>query len=201
MKLKWTHYLLLISAAALIAWFIESSRIYIGVILAMILISWLWKILFCRGKKMDDGSVLFNLSSTAEWIIILVLSAISLATLYYLFTEQPVWYEWILPCIYSLLFIGRIFEIKSNMRDSITINGNTIFWSNSGNIHECQIANYKFDLEKSEALNSSLIGTNLGWHLKINDTNGKNHSLDLKTMNLNGHKKAMEQAFKKGLSA
>ena len=198
MKLKWTHYLGLLVAAFIIGWFFQNIRIYIGIILAIILLNVAWQILFCRGEKMADGSVTFNLSSTAEWVNILVMSAISLTTLYYLFTEQPVWYEWILPCMYSLLFIGRIFEIKSNMRDSITINGNSLSWSNSGTNHQCQMASYKFDFEKSEAMNSNLIGANLGWHLKIKDTQGENHSLDLKTMNLNGHKKAIEKAFQQG---
>ena len=38
---------------------------------------------------------------------------------------------------------------------------------------------------------------NTGWHLVLTDTDDKIHNLDLKNMNLNGHKKSIEKHLKR----
>jgi hypothetical protein len=96
-----------------------------------------------------------------------------------------------------MLFMGKIVEIKANMHDSITIDKDFMHWEDNKEAKTVKPASFNFTLDKSEALGLGLIGTNLGWHLIVKDDVDVIHSLDLKTMNLHGHKQAIMNTLKK----
>jgi len=178
-------------SALTLSWFYETIRIYAAIILCLLLLDLVWKKLFCRGKKKEDGTIVFNLSTGAEWLRITYMTGLAVLGIYFLYAETPVWYEWIFPCIYITLFMGKIVEIKANMQDSITIGKDFMYWVDNKEAKTVKPASFNFTLDKSEALGLGLIGTNLGWHLIVKDDAGVIHSLDLKTMNLHGHKRAI----------
>lgn len=93
--------------------------------------------------------------------------------------------------------MGKIVETKANMQDSITIGKDFMHWEDNQEAKTVKPASFNFTLDKSEALGLGLIGTNLGWHLIVRDDAGVIHSLDLKTMNLQGHKQAIMSTLKK----
>jgi hypothetical protein len=196
-KFKWYHYLILLGILSLAVYLFITFRIYVYILFGIITLNFLWKTVFCREKKQTDGSMIFNLSRFAEWIYISFIASFSFAIFYFLFTAKPVWYQWIIPSVLCLAYFAKCFEIIKNMNDSIKITLNEICWVDNGNEIKCKPKNCHFSYDETEAIQTNLYRRNHGWFLNITDEENNVYKLDLKMMNLNGHKKSIEKILKK----
>ncbi len=162
-------------------------------------ISWGWSKFFCQGKTLSDGSIEFNLNRSGEYLIIVYLLSWSLILLMTTIWEWPIWYVWILPVLLSFAYAARAYEVYRNSNDRIIIHGNTIKWQDNGKWVECVVKEFTFKIKKSNCISVGLSLSNLGWHMDLLDQENNSHCLDLKSMNLNGHKLSMEKIINKNL--
>jgi len=162
-------------------------------------ISWVWSRFYCKGKKLPEGSIEFNLDKSGEFIMIGYLLCWSMALLGATIWECPTWYVWIIPIIMSLAYATRAHEVYKNSNDKIILDENLIKWQDDGQWVECRIKEFSFSLKKSDCISVSLSLSNIGWHLDLIDTNGESHSIDLKSLNLNGHKMSIQKAINRNL--
>ena len=198
-KLKWYHFYLILCILGALFYFLKQDITYIFLGFCILTFYYVWKWLFCGGKIRKDGTAEFNLSSFAELILILFFISIIISSFYYLFQKLPVWYEWILPIIYGLVFLAKAIDVKRNMNDGIIIKNNEIQWKDDGNHKMCNAIRCDFYQDESESF-SITMGKNYGWFLEIIDDQKQKHILDLKTFNLNGHKNSIEKyLIKQGL--
>jgi hypothetical protein len=79
------------------------------------------------------------------------------------------------------------------MKDSITITLNEICWIDNGKENKCKCKKCYFSQDESESISTNLYSKNYGWFLNITDEENNQYRIDLKMMNLNGHKKSMEK--------
>ena len=61
----------------------------------------------------------------------------------------------------------------------------------------CSLKSYKFEIQKTDCVSMNMYSRNTGWHLILKDADDKIHSLDLKNMNLNGHKNSIEKHLRR----
>jgi hypothetical protein len=155
------------------------------------------KKIFCRGRMDHDGWMTFNLSKTAEITLLVSYTAFSLLNLYYLLTETPIWYNWIIPVFVTIYFISQISTIYSAMNYFIKINGNQLTFrrgTESEHQGEITISTWKFRDKKSD----SIIG-GYDWLLEIRSQSNDQWTtieFNLNEMNLNGFKDSIEAHLK-----
>jgi len=194
-KLKWFHYYLVLAALGALFYLLKYDMFYIKFGFIGLTIYYLWKLIFCRGIKKVDGKIEFNLSLTAEIILMIGFLTVVPLIIYFLYTDMPIWYEWIFPIIYVFIFLLKAFEVISNSNDKIIIHENIIYWKDDGIEKNCHAVKCSTYFDESDSL-SLAIGKNFGWFLEIIDDRKTIHILDLKTLNLNGHIDAIEKCLK-----
>lgn len=169
----------------------------VGAILAYVIISLLWSALFCRGQRDENGGVEFNLSKVGETILIFYFLGWGAVPIYGLIQAFPVWYVWILPVVISVLSFLRAHEIYANSNDRLVIKDGVVRWWNNDNTYSFKPENFQFELKKTDCVSLNLYSSNIGWHLMLMDNEGKKKSIDLKMLNLNGHKITIERELRK----
>ena len=178
-------------------WGHETFIIISSIVLGYLTISLLWQLLYCRGKKLDDDKTEFNLSKSGETLMIFYFVGISSFSIYGLIQNMPIWYAWIIPSILAILCFLRAHEVFANSNDKIIVVDNSISWFNNDKKKSCALKSYKFEIQKTDCVSMNMYSRNTGWHLILTDADDKIHSLDLKNMNLNGHKNSIERHLKK----
>ena len=121
---------------------------------------------------------------------------ISALTIYGLIEAFPIWYYWILPMIVSVLSFLRAHEIFANSNDRMLIRNGDVRWWNNAKVNSIKPSAFKFEMKRTNCVSMNLYSSNVGWHLILTDDSGKTNSIDLKMLNLNGHKLAIEQNLK-----
>ena len=174
----------------------DTFFVLIGVISGYLAIAFLWGKLYCRGRSTEDGGVEFNLSKVGESMMIFYYIGISALTIYSLIEAFPVWYYWILPVIVSVLSFLRAHEIFANSNDRILIHNGEVRWWNNAKVNSIKPSAFTFEMKRTNCISMNLYSSNVGWHLRLTDKDGKTKSIDLKMLNLNGHKMAIEQQLK-----
>lgn len=177
-------------------WGRDTFIIIASIVFGYLTVSFLWQLLYCRGRKLNDDKIEFNLSKTGESLMIFYFVGISSISIYGLIQSMPIWYAWIMPIILAVLCFLRAHEVFANSNDKIIIADNKISWFNNDKENSCSLKSHKFEIQKTECLSMNMYSQNTGWHLVMTDNDDKIHSLDLKTMNLNGHKKSIEKNLK-----
>jgi len=178
-------------------WGREIFIIISTIVLGYLTISFLWQLLFCRGRKLHDDKIEFNLSKTGETLMIFYFVGISSFSIYGLIHNMPIWYAWIMPIGLAILCFLRAHEIFANSNDQIIIADNKISWLNDDKQEICSLKTYKFEIHQTDCISINRYSLNTGWHLVMTDKDDKIHSIDLKTMNLNGHKNSIEKHLKR----
>ena len=178
-------------------WGRETFIIITSIALGYLTISFLWQLLYCRGKKLDDDKTEFNLSKSGETLMIFYFVGISSFSIYGLIQNMPIWYAWIMPIGLAILCFLRAHEVFANSNDKLIIADNDISWLNNDEKKSCSLKSYKFEIQKTDCVSMNMYSRNTGWHLVLTDADDKIHSLDLKNMNLNGHKKSIEKHLKR----
>ena len=178
-------------------WGRDTFIIIASIILGYLTISFLWQLLYCRGKKLDDDKTEFNLSKSGETLMIFYFVGISSFSIYGLIQNMPIWYAWIMPIGLAILCFLRAHEVFANSNDKLIIADNNISWFNNDKKKSCSLKSYKFEIQKTDCVSMNMYSQNTGWHLVMTDNNDKIHRLDLKTMNLNGHKNSIEKHLKR----
>jgi len=171
--------------------------IIVTIILGYLTISFLWQILYCRGRIIDNDKIEYNLSKTGETLMIFYFIGISSFSIFKLMQTMPIWYAWLIPILIAIVYFLRAYEVFANSNDKLTIADNTISWCNNDETKSCSIKSYKFKIQKTDCVSMNMYSRNTGWHLELTDTADTIHSLDLKNMNLNGHKKSIEKQLKR----
>lgn len=174
----------------------DTFFVLIGVISGYLAIAFLWSKLFCNGRATEDGGVEFNLSKVGETMMIFYFIGISALTIYGLIEAFPIWYYWILPMIVSVLSFLRAHEIFANSNDRMLIRNGDVRWWNNAKVNSIKPSAFKFEMKRTNCVSMNLYSSNVGWHLILTDDSGKTNSIDLKMLNLNGHKLAIEQNLK-----
>ncbi len=165
----------------------------IGVIVLVLVVQYLWRKIFCRGAKSGDG-MRFELSGFAEGVLHTWNFAFIAAAVYALSTSTMSWYEYILPVLMCLLPIASSFNYFANRKDFIELAPGKATFMDQDKLASVEFANYEFYKAESDAISTSFSKANT-WHLKLMGR-GKAQIFDLKDMNLNGHKNAMERYLK-----
>ena len=178
-------------------WGRETFILIAAIVFGYLAISFLWQLLYCRGNRLEHDKVEFNLSKTGETLMIFYFIGISSFSIYGLIQNMPVWYVWIMPIILPVFCFLRAHEIYANSNDKLIISKDKISWFNNDKKKTCSLKSYKFEIQKTECISMNMYSQNTGWHLVMTDNDDKIHCLDLKTMNLNGHKKSIEKQLKR----
>ena len=178
-------------------WGRETFIIIASILLGFLTISLLWQLLYCRGKKLDDDKTEFNLSKSGETLMIFYFVGISSFSIYGLIQNMPIWYAWIMPIGLAILCFLRAHEVFANSNDKLIIADNKISWFNNDKKKICSLKSYKFEIQKTDCVSMNMYSRNTGWHLILTDADDKIHSLDLKNMNLNGHKNSIEKHLRR----
>lgn len=165
-------------------------------IVAYIFLSYVWRLIFCRGRKDREGWMIFNLSIFAELFLICLFLAVPGFDIYFLIQDPPVWYEWIVPIIFSLYFLAKGFFVFQARNCYIHVKGNLVRYQTPDSDGEFIAESY--DLYYGESEVPALYGKSHGWNLSMKTTEhgkGKSHYFDLKEMNLNGFKSSLEKVL------
>ena len=178
-------------------WGRDTFMIIASIVFGYLTISFLWQSLYCRGKKLDDDKTEFNLSKSGETLMIFYFVGISSFSIYGLIQNMPIWYAWIMPIGLAILCFLRAHEVFANSNDKLIIADNDISWLNNDKKKSCSLKSYKFEIQKTDCVSMNMYSRNTGWHLVLTDADDKIHSLDLKNMNLNGHKNSIEKHLKR----
>jgi len=176
------------------------SLIFLAVfILALLLLSYLAKRIFFRGRMDRDGYWVFNLSRTAEVSLILLYIAWAVGGFYGIVTRNPAWYEWIIPVVFSLYLLGKAFSVYASRNNWFRLKGNTMEYaildSNEHKTGVIEIDSYYFYQEQTESLQ---FYKNQGWFLRVNGTQGDQkvtQTFDLANLNMGNYKNALEHRF------
>lgn len=201
-KLQWySKTLILVGLIGLLYYVIKEYYLLILIIAVALTIKFLWRAIFCRGKiKNNQGE--FNLSIFAESILILWYLALVVTISYVFYSEPMVWYEYVLPFIFMCVNLIKVLEVFANRRDFIIISGPILTWRDGEKIGELKIKSYFFEDQETKAIEFSLYSTEKseGPFLMVTDIEDKNHSFDLKAMNLGGHHNALKKYMHKHYS-
>lgn len=176
------------------------SLIFLAVfILAILLLSYLAKQLFLRGRMDRDGYWVFNLSRTAEVSLILLYIAWAVGGFYGTITRNPAWYEWIIPVVFSLYLLGKAFSVYASRNNLFRLKGNTMEYaildSNEHKTGVIEIDSYYFYQEQSDSLQ---FHRKQGWFLRLNGKQAEQEvtqTFDLDNLNMGNYRKALERAF------
>lgn len=191
--LKWYfQVLILLGFAGLFSFLLKAYFFFILVIGITLMLKIVWQALFCSVKR-TNNQVEFNLSLIAEFMLMIWYIAFVCFMCYGLFTKSIPWYGYIIPGAILLVNLAKVFEVFGNRRDFIRISGKTLSWKDGEKTGKLELEGYFFEDRKTEAFEFKVSGEATGPFLIILDTENKEHSFDLKTMNLGGHYKAMEE--------
>jgi len=193
--LKWYFQVLfLLGFTGLFSFLLKAHFFFILVIGITLMLKIVWQALFCRAKK-TNNQVEFNLSIIAEFILMIWYIAFVCFMCYGLFTKSIPWYGYIIPGAVLLLNLAKVFEVFGNRRDFIRISGKILTWKDGEKTGEIEVNSYFFEEKKTEAFEFKVSGEATGPFLIIFDSENKEHSFDLKTMNLGGHYQALKAYF------
>jgi hypothetical protein len=194
--LKWYFRLLVLLGLTGLSYFLLKDYIFlILLVVTIILLKMVWQALFCRAKK-TNNHVEFNLSIFAEFALMSWYIASVCFMSYGLFTQSIPWYGYLIPGAILLVNLAKVFEVFGNRRDFIRISGCILTWKDGDKTGEFEVRNYFFEDRKTEAFEFKVSGEATGPFLIVINAENKEHSFDLKTMNLGGHYKALEAYFK-----
>ncbi len=187
---------IVVGAILYVYWGRYTFLVIASIVIGYLTISYLWQLLFCRGKLIDKDTIEFNLSKVGETLMIFYFLALSSSSIYGLIESMPVWYLWFVPIIFSVVWFSRAHEIFANSNDKIIIAKKELRWMNNDEEKCCTPKSWEFKMQKTDCISLNTYSPNTGWHMIITDVNGEIHTFDLKTMNLNGHKNAIEKQWK-----
>jgi hypothetical protein len=191
--LKWYgQILVLLVLLGPLIYFFKGNNLLIVSIGVALTFNILWQVIFCRAI-IKNNQVYFNLSIFAELILMLWYLALAGLIGNAIFTMSSSWYAYIIPVLFLLANLTKVLEIFGNRRDFIRISGSTLTWKDGEKTGELELKSYFFEDRKTEAFELKVSGEATGPFLIVVDGENKEHSFDLKTMNLGGHYYAMEK--------
>jgi hypothetical protein len=165
----------------------------VGCVAVVLIIQFTWRLIFCQGFRLPKGKR-FELSTFAE-VVLHAFNVIIIAGIIYAMAIGSLkWYEYILPVLMCLLPIASSFNYFANRKDFIELAPGKATFMDQDKLASVEFANYEFYKAESDAISTSFSKANT-WHLKLMGR-GKAQIFDLKDMNLNGHKNAMERYLK-----
>ena len=170
---------------------------YYGILVAgialILAVQYVWRLIFCQGITVGEGKK-FELSGLAEALLHTANFAFLVGTAYVLATSEMRWYEYILPFLMCLLPLASSFNFYANRKDFIELSPGEARFYDNGQAAAFKFSKHEFHRAESDALSTSFSKSN-SWHLKLTGPNGS-RDFDLKDMNLNGHKHAIERYLK-----
>jgi len=161
-----------------------------GGIALVLLIQFVWRLIFCQGVSLPEGKR-FELSTFAEVILHSFNVATIAGMIYAISASSLKWYEYIMPVLMCLLPIASSINFFLNRKDFIELAPGKVMFMDNGKMANKEFKSFEFYLAETDALSTSFSKAN-SWHLQLFGR-GKAQIFDLKNMNLNGHKKAIEQ--------
>lgn len=173
------------------------SMPYYGILVAgialILAVQYVWRLIFCQGIAVGEGKK-FELSGLAEALLHTANFAFLVGTAYVLATSEMRWHEYIVPVLMCLLPVASSFNFYANRKDFIELFPGEARFFDNGKAAAFRFSKHEFYRAESDALTTSFSKTN-SWHLKLTGPKGS-RVFDLKDMNLNGHKHAMERYLK-----
>ena len=161
-----------------------------GVIILILLMQYVWRLIFCQGVSVPEGKR-FELSTFAEVVLHVANFATIAGMIYGIAASSLTWYEYILPILMCMLPIASSFNIFNNRNDFIELTPGNVKFNDNNVLAIRNFKSFEFYLAESDAI-STTYSKALSWHLKLIGS-PEEQIFDLKNMNLNGHKKAIEQ--------
>lgn len=164
----------------------------IAIVASVICLKLLWRLIFCRARQTING-VEFNLSRTAEIILMLFFLLMVVLVGYGIYTSSAPWYGYIIPVIVLFVQFANVFQVWSNRNDFIRLNGNSLAFKDNENEGIVEFNSLEIEERKTEALEFKMSGQATGPFLIVIDTQNKEHTFDLKMMNLAGHVRSIKK--------
>jgi hypothetical protein len=173
------------------------SMPYYGILVAgialILAVQYVWRLIFCQGISLAEGKK-FELSGLAEVMLHIANLSFLIGTAYILATSEMSWYEYIVPVLMCLLPVASSFNFYANRKDFIELFPGEARFFDNGQAAAFKFSKHEFYRAESDALSISFSKSN-SWHLKLTGPKGT-RDFDLKDMNLNGHKHAIERYLK-----
>jgi len=114
--LRWYYQLLiLLLALGLGLYLFTTYFVLIAIVASVIGLKLLWRIVFCRAKHTSNG-VEFNLSRTAEIILMLLFLLMVGLVGYGIYTSSAPWYGYIIPVIVLFVQFANVFQVWSKFK-------------------------------------------------------------------------------------
>jgi len=191
--LRWYYQLLiLLLALGLGLYLFKTYFVLIAIVASVIGLKLLWRIVFCRAKHTSNG-VEFNLSRTAEIILMLLFLLMVGLVGYGIYTSSAPWYGYIIPVIVLFVQFANVFQVWSNRHDFIRLNGNSLAFKDNENEGSIEFKSLASEERKTEALEFKMSGDATGPFLIVTDTHYQVHAFDLKMMNIAGHVRSLRK--------
>lgn len=192
-ELSWYYQLLIIAVALLLCIYIlKDYYMLIAIVASVIFLKLLWRLIFCRARQTING-VEFNLSRTAEIILMLFFLLMVVFVGYGIYTSSAPWYGYIIPVIVLFVQFTNVFQVWSNRNDFIRLNGNSLAFKDNENEGSVEFNSLEIEERKTEAIEFKMSGQATGPFLIVIDTQNKEHTFDLKMMNLAGHVRSIKK--------
>jgi hypothetical protein len=191
--LSWYYQLLiLLLALGLCLYLLKTYYLLIAIVASVIGLKMLWRLLFCRAKHTSNG-VEFNLSRSAEIVLMLFFLLMAILMGYGIYTSSPPWYGYIIPAFVLFVQFANVFQVWSNRNDFLRIKDNLIAFKDNENEGSIEFISLAIEERKTEALEFKMSGEATGPFLVVTDTQNQEHAFDLKMMNLNGHVRSIKK--------
>lgn len=177
----------------------SSSIFFVLGIVLYIALTFAFKKVFYKGKIDSNNWMVFNLSIYAEIALVFLFLSIGVFEIVNLCMSMPIWYNWIFPVFWLLYFLIRAFYVFVNRNNFFKISESNFKYrvrNEEGNI---KIVSYSFRERESAAPSFS----RSGWFLKIWSSEDETDFIDfdLKDLNLEGFKVALEECLLKSKTA
>jgi len=171
----------------------ENYLIFLGVLAAYFLIQFLFSKLFYNGRLDKNKWQVFNLSIYAEIGLTILYLFFGIYSIIELIINLPKWYEWILPILWSIIFLIKGLTIFHNRNNYLMFKNRDLKYKITNEEGNFSIDSYKFLKKKSDAVSLS----SEGWFLNLKGSESKKNEIefDLKNYNLEGFKNGIEKYF------
>lgn len=195
-EMRWYFQLLiLLLALGLGLYLFKTYFVFIAIVATVIGLKLLWRIVFCRAKHTSNG-VEFNLSRTAEIVLMLFFILMVSLMSYGIYTSSAPWYGYVIPVLVLFVQFASVFQVWSNRNDFIYLNGNSLAYKDNEKVGSIDFKSISIEERKTEAFEFKMSGEATGPFLIVTDTQNQEHAFDLKMMNLNGHVRAIKKYLK-----
>ena len=168
--------------------------IFVITLLIYIVFSFIGEKYFCKGKIDANDWKVFNLSIYIEMVLTLIYLSVPVFEIYNLIRTTPIWYEWIIPMVFILVFLVKALLVFTSRNYYIKLKGKLLEYNDANGRGVITIEKCFFKLEESQ------VSTGKSWHLEVVgriDDKDIVKVFDLKSMNLNGFKNSIEDELKK----